>query len=1130
MASNKTTATTILSGVGFMHSAFRDVDTALWSEESSFAESAATPGTAELQTSMANFSLDVMGSQSAGGVLNVQCQNGGLANGSLGIIMKASADVRYMGWDPPHVMSGFEPVDWTDGTGAGDYTVLTEVPHVQQLQKNHRLGVVYHRRSSLASNNYQVRFAYRTTDSATWTKVTIYQQTGSPPNSQLFHPCLFEMPSGELLVWHWIFNTDADTAQIKQWISRDQGLSWSTTSRACLPEDIDNDSSTGFDVGRIRVGYYNDDVMMVVHLQDNGETGTLKDNFQQYASVNLGTSFDLIDTASTIYTDNENGRYQDIIVDFGFVFLFVATHGAVARRITIAHAYSKLFDVTSAEVTSGTGSQWGDIASGYLGAGELAAWVDTDGRYYVIGRNFQGTTFNNRNFILRSFDRGLNWRNMSTSPLQIGTDPAGMWFNSGATGTLLKNLTAAPFAGTVAVISNNQSSVSTFDDSLTVAWLGGWNTETMPGIEMFPRADKRVGFTDNYIPIELPANVGWTRAVAGTPTDVILNGELVLTSTGAETIDYTRTVTTTVAQGFNPLRVHVAVDTGAFTLGSEVIFMRLRLPAIDISIRFNTTGFRVYDNGSSAQIGSDVSISDMSIGVEIIFGLSSAGFALSYRVQGSPIDQVFLAGPETTSIGTSASGISDLVWGHAASAAATSRWRFIGYTSGAYVGLGKSTRIDSPEDLFWRTLGPGRTYLKDGAQVRDAGSVGMTGDTVHITAGSDYSIRNIWPRVALSLRAGFRTVNTSSEIKIAYRFRVDQLAAANTNPVHNVGRDALFVGIEGANWRTGYVEGYDPTASGGSWVTLHTIDAAEGLSGLQWKRRGDTVEPSESTVHAGTPPYILANEFEGATFEFSSGILRLIKSHTAGLFKGGLTTSIPSGQSEERPVLLMDNIDNAEGNGGLGGRIWSPSLAVIVSLRGTHYTGFRLRIPAQDTATGDFRIAKLIIGGLHVFGMRPDWGRRSETGASVERIESEDGRVYSRVTAPISNIIELPFTAGMHTKQVDQLAPDPDFFKIDNNAAANAITSIKATPYQLQSLMSQLHTEGFPPEPVFILPRIPVLTSGSSTLLNRRFDLMYGEASTRIRLEQVQGEERAGITGKSGEVFRVPLLSVRRLR
>ena len=52
--------------------------------------------------------------------------------------------------------------------------------------------------------------------------------------------------------------------------------------------------------------------------------------------------------------------------------------------------------------------------------------------------------------------------------------------------------------------------------------------------------------------------------------------------------------------------------------------------------------------------------------------------------------QKFLVGPETTSLNTSASGVTDIVFGHNTVGTGASRWSFIGYTVGSFIGLGKA--------------------------------------------------------------------------------------------------------------------------------------------------------------------------------------------------------------------------------------------------------------------------------------------------------------------------------------------------------------------------------------------------------------------------------------------------------
>lgn len=1005
---------------------------------------------------------------------------------------KTSAE-SWRGWDVPVSSMGWEAVVNTRGVAAG-YTSLYH-PHAVTLQDGTVLCVAEGLYVVGGVTHYRVATWARHPSTHAWgSSVTVETTTSAP--SQDYHPCLLVLPSGRVLCLYWVVDETAEEGQLRVQFSDDQGTTWTTYRDHILESPVDlagtpGFGSNGYDLGRLRATYLDGSVVIVAGLLGHSTAAT-RGIFRQYVSSDLCNSASLLSHWG-LSTATGSGGYHDLAVVDGHIlmaYITVDDSYPYCRRISNA---SELFSAAiDLDMGSGTWAYpWGvlDAGSNYVEDGDLSLVVDDDGVAYAYGRYAFGTQMG---VVSRSVDAGATWGGMG------GGDPSySKWCGTTDTHTYPRGIAGTSQRGRTVLLHGFEADPGTGDNSLCASYLGGYTNVTMPGVVSMPTDLTRAWFEVSWLPYDLPGDVtGWTAA--GTGTDALGAGYLTVTTAG-DTRTYEYTSGSHVDTGYICRFVFQAVSGGDLAAGNVGFLLCQTSAAHDYRVQINVdeAGMRLIDATSGGTIGSDMVV-DCTAGVEVLIVFCGASVRVWYRLRDTSEDHTWTDGPASDAVsdgGATGTVFGFVRWGNLTAANAVSRWFEVHLSDEGYVGeIQDLLDFSNPTSLVGRAISTEPVYISSGLYLSATAGPTVPGDTWTVTPSYDYGITKALPTVQPSPRRGWRNLQHSTVQTIAFALDPTLLATAESM----LDSDILGVGLFNCNLDNFKIQGYDTDTS--AWVDLLTVYSTAGMSGLTWRRRGNTVIPGNNP---GTfNPYLFRGEYDGSTFSLD-GTLRLIDRHSEGRMGPGTSRAL---------TAVLDGITGAEGASGTAGTIRAKDVVGIVKLAGARYAGYRIYIPSQTTVEGYYRIGTLIIGSVAVFGTDPAWGRSVEQTTGIELTERRDGTYGIYESRPARRVVEVSWSDGVDTSNAFTANGDPDY--INDMSGGLAVATPADLPFLLEGVARQS-----PTLPMVYLPRIPY--SGATTTLNRREQLLLGQMVGSVRRESVQGEEGAT------ELVRVETITLR---
>jgi hypothetical protein len=1096
--------------------------------------------------------LAAYGARAGTATIETQCVSAGAIDPitGAGFAWKNSGDALYRGRNAPTSIWSWNAIHYTDGssTTTGDVTA-SKAPHAATTSKRTVLVTSQVTRYGTGETVQVSRWVEST---KTWSTANVLTITPAP--SQAFEPALCVIPrttGDRVLVFYWLEDTTTKTIQLGMSYSDDEGATWSVGSSACLKEPLFDGEVEG---RRIRAAYRNGQVVLFAQLvgQDPADAAASNDFIMQWGSYDNGATFFVVKSGQN--ASATEGAFPDVVATpSGFLLAFVSidrpskVEPYIQQRI-IPDAFtpfsaSPRYVGLNDNVSGGTLVGYLQVANGDLGSAEirhvpasgtiassrytygthdLSLVQSEDGTLYLITSavssylNFSSaatTTYaKNEVVAVRSTDHGLNWETMGISDIfPVSRDAAGrpranfpgsatIW-RAQDTGSYLRSYAATWWKGQVVLAHQWLAATGNEDNSLCVAWLGGYSTVNMPRTELARNESTLAGWINTWLPIEKPGDLtSWTAS--GSAAELLVLASVRITASSG----FRRYANTDASDGYIARASIVTASTSA--IGSSRVGISLKVAGgvthKHVEVRLSTSAIRLYDMIAGAAIGSDVSI-DTTAGVDVVVSLQDGVAAMWYRARGASEDQEYIAGPTGT---PSAGGSStdEVAFGVLASDTATVRFHEMHVASGAYAGQHLETlkSMSNPNDLNAIRYSPTGTYLTDGVVLSARSGPAFEGDTHHIALASDYPVSRVFPAVFPSPRRGTRTVDDDSEAKIAVAYNVQTLVGGfESAPLS----DAMCLAVLGANWRTGYVERYDRGTT--SWVTLATIDAAEGMgwAANNWTRTGASIRADGPLGPTASQHYLEPNELAGGTVEFASNTLRKILSNTEGNTRGSL--------SGRQATLTFDTPSNTESTSIV--RFWAPNFVVWWNMLGETAQGLRLRIPAQATVDGDLRVGTLVWANVHAFGTPYSFGRALGQEHGVQVVEAEDRTYRTRTLAPSRRSVTISWSDGVPTCNASGESPDPDYLKLSDSSGALPVASSFALPMTLRGLSEQVNG---PALPVVYLPRLEKGPPDATTL-NRRRDFLVGVIDSDIQLDTVQGSEN------EDEFIRVASLRIR---
>ena len=1083
------------------------------SANSSFTQAGNRVGIPEPQAAT-NLSLEASGTQSANKQLRIATQRSGFpGQGGATFRWKNESDsaTQWRGAWPPSTFADWRMLQV--GDPGGGHNVIKEAVHPNAvLMDDGKIGVVYHQVIQIiGTDNHRVVFLTIDSDGTVSSTTTLYNRVLSP--TQGLHPCIMKLPDGRLMVYHYLEDKVQDLVQVQAFTSTDNGSNWTLANSACLDESIDVSSATAaYDLdyaaqAKMRVCYSGGQVLLLISHTANDTSGTYRAGFHQYASSNLGQSFQQVE----VWGLEVVGCQQSIVPSSnGFEVFYVGRKSGndSPYRKSLSSAFIPLSTATSFQGPAAL--QNGDFRIGAFStdkwnSADMEVVIGDDGILYAVANaRRDGVSSNVSNTIIAmdvtgGSNRLSNYRMLGQGTCgTAGSAPnTGMIYWSNNSTDKLRDYTLVAAHGRIAMFTNWNAGTATNDDSLAVGFLGGYNDVSLGQYQDDGDYARQVCWDYQYLPIELPNNSGNAWAATGTGTVSVENGYLSVV-TSSSTQRYTQTPPGTVSEG---IICHFGVQHISQTgPASDLVFVRLTQAdgsdkyTADIYIR-NGAIF-VKDNNGGTQIGTISIDTQAAGGIEVLAFFRNGKITCYARLRDGAADKQWTVVCSSGTISDSGTGSSEVRFGHIAGSTASSRWFFLNYVSDEYAGgVDSSTGFTNPDDLTGKPFNNlGSTYVDDGVKIRGIDGPTLPGDNWNIDTRYDYGFEQMLVPIEPSPAKGWRSTNTSANT-IAWTF-------TGPNDYRTIG---LY--LDGCNWRTGSLQGWN----GSAWVSLASIDMASGQTSLAYVRNGDAV-----TVNTGatTAPgrYYERGELEGGTIDLGSSKIRRVTDNTPGVWTNTANHVLPG--------IRFSGVDNTEpANGTLN--IWSPRILIVVHNITPVYTKLKLVIDSQSTADGDLRVGQAVIGGVELFSQDYSYGRKIETVPNTNITTYSDGSRSAFKLGDNRRIVQFGWADGVDTTHLQGTSIDADYVMGTSTGGSSPVGYRGDTPSRVQQLIA--HTAG-PNLPVVYCPSVQAGSSGNDVkAIQGLSGSLYGRIIGPVAVDNLVGNE---LDGDEGEVFKIGNITI----
>ena len=1081
-----------------------DPRVAQWTSETTASEAGPRPGVPH-PLNRTGMTLQASGTQSADLDIRVRTQTGGFAEpDGAGFVWRLDGDPAWRGLDVPGTISHFEQMRFTDLSAPVKWYWS---PHVVTLPDQTLVCAFYERDDSQA-----LPFAVgigRKPRGGSWSFSRINEGSIEPTVKRAEpNPCLVVLPSGRLLCFNIIEDVVREEAQVRMWFSDDDGVTWAIGMDNVLDRPVDiTTGPEGYEVRRLRLAHGAGQILCLLHIVSNDPARPAQDVLRQYASSDEGNSFTFVEEWDGV-TFNAGG-FQDVVFA-GEAFVVANAErlptqfGNLAVR-RLGNAYQPLSSMSRVipsfvPAISNVPYSLG-AADPRMTDGDLAITSAPDGALYIVGRatesgHYTTVNFNGTCFTLRSDDFGASW-----SP--IGQydgfdDPLlGTWFNSNSVQTVPFNLAVSWSEGRLAVLHNQRALPGVIagvpdEPILSVSYLGGPSTVTLPGYQRFETASRRVNFEDVWLPLNEPqaTTTQWTSGWNPLGFGMASLDQGFLSLTGMPIKGYRvegLAASHTIEEGVIWAASLELVSGGSPAVNELAVVTTLAdiNRTFSLSVRITSNEIHFIDQASGATVATlPIVTSD---GVDILLGMSQGNFTCWARIRSQSSDRVWNSAQGVVSDSGPTGGVSSLEWGKLAMGLAEAKFYTFQMVTGPGCGLQLAGGQLNPNELMPHPYSAvGGTYCTDGVMVRATSGTTIRSDEYSIKTRYDYAIENIFNP---NPRKVWRSTDLEDEV-IAWRVSEHGNASLQS--------DVVGLALYNCNFPSAILQGYD--ASSSSWVTLAPINFYNGASALGFERSGDTVSPAGLSVNN---PLFYAGELEGALFSFGSSAGRKVVSHLTGKWASSANT-------RELNVVL-DGVDDSEPGSGGNGVISTQSGVWIIHLQGSKYQGFRLQMSPPSVSTPAmaddyFEIGRLVFGPVVIHGDQTSWGRTIETSTGTELQEARDRTTRSRKVAPTRRIIEYGWTDGVDTSKSSSPAfdADPDFVSVAGAGSSEPVAFKDISPWDFEGTF---HLLSGPHNQVVYLPRVTTQELDTYEALTRRNQHALCRITSPVNLETVQGEE-----------------------
>ena len=449
-----------------------------------------------------------------------------------------------------------------------------------------------------------------------------------------------------------------------------------------------------------------------------------------------------------------------------------------------------------------------------------------------------------------------------------------------------------------------------------------------------------------------------------------------------------------------------------------------------------------------------------------------------------PSDQIWTK--ITTTTLTTSPGTGNL-WGHVNTGVYTSTWNFCGIRRVSLPANEWSKTNYHPNRLYGKHFSLYPVHLSDGWSIESKGAVAFVDD--HWTAQTDYghAVRLMHPEIAPSPRIDWRSTSDKSEVTIEW----NPAGGTDTRPLGG----SVGVHLQSINFKTAYFEGWN----GAAWVTLGTFNTAKDFSGLKFARDGNILRPNPAVTH-GAGRYIKLEELKGSTVIIAPGTGSESRHKIDQNSEGSFSATAPNEHGKPAELLISGSVSSVASTGDF--EIWENQGTLVIWGRMAAYDKFRLRIPAQDTADGFFKIGSCVIGPLLVFGTDYSWGRSTAYTPNQEITTARAGDRIVEELGPIRRTVQFAWAEGWDARPIGG-ASATDFDTI--SAGSSYGVGVRSDPFVMSGAMYRLRGAA---EPTVYLPHIPhdADNSGSEMIVGKDRQV-YGRVVSPVTQTSILGDE-----------------------
>lgn len=1051
---------------------------------SSYTQAVPQPGVPQ-PVAASMLTLSTSGEQVNGTTIEVQTTRAGGAVTTdairAGGFVWREAGGAWQGQDGPIAYAGFGTVHtWATGGGAELYSY----PHVIFTSSGTRLVTT---QKTTGVGVLQTLRVHRLTQLGATSSVDL---VSSSVTGQPLHSCLVALPDSRLLLLAYYDDLPSAGAQVRAYMSVDDGVSWALQASACLPAYVDTATTT---VRRLRAAYYGGQVLLVLAVRV--PAATVPDTLWQYASIDDGVSFALVEAvAGTSGTSTHTGGAHDVFsipdVGFGVVYCGSSRSAWGANSATLAKrlgsAYSRWSDI--APVAVGIVAPASSLSVGNLLSDdtELCASVNDDGQIYAFAVN----SSTQRVRPARSSD-ALTW---SIIGAQSALRPN---HSLDYAGERPSSMTCAWYAGALHLV-HSVDSTTIYDAQLADTVLAGYTAATLP---MFPAVqdgtDYSAGSYQTWEPYWEPTTLGWTATTVGAPTTTLTGGAMQISAGVGEVRTYTSTVGSPDV-GSHTVQCLWEVDPDSGNATDTILTAHSSTSSYRLRVRVTTTTVLAIDDVSGFTLMSYARTAGQFVHVRAFASnIGSTGRCTVWvdEVDGpSAITRGYVRMVDTTLIdGGGGAAVQSVRIGQ--TGVGVSNWRYAAWQTSSQ--MSSPHQLVIPADLNGVDFSTRALTLSQGLRLRAVGGPAVLGDAWDIAARYGHGIDAL-DSPSPSVR--WRSVNSlSAQVMV---WETSSTVASVSPAMGSMG--ALYIG--GANFRTATLEGRDAF---GIYVAIGTWDASSGQSALAWSRRGNLVYPSNTNPSSGVYFYPHAMMNSGRfTFNAAAGPVRTIQYQTEGAW---------TQQNTKHARLAVYGDVSAVAISGTTGALMSPG-GLLVWNNDPQYSAYRLTIPVQPVAEAHYEMGVCLIGHLAVFGRRYSWGRGLQTQPNTELRTGSSGRRTSQVAGPSRRAVEFGWSDAADQSELglDMTTTQPDYVVGSTTFNPDPVAAAKDGPGLIRGIVDHLNGSAEPVVYVAYLPRVPLNTAQMVV----HDDLhLYGRIVSDVSVETVQGKEWDG-KGNTGEMVR----------